>query len=164
MVGRSRQDPVSDLLRLTMQLRQKADLLNERRLRLLAAATATTPRYSSELASVKADQHKDALWSAVVTASDEHAEAERDYLEHEHRVHKLLAKMSSPAHVAILQYRYCYGLRWPQVQEKLDSLGLYFSERHMFNLHGDALQEARRIYREQEDRTHEDRDRPITDE
>ena len=149
MVSR-RQDPVSDLLRSTLRLRQKATLAKERWQRILAAATAITPRYTTMPGAQKVDQRKDALWLAEAQAADEMKAADHAYWEAEAKVHALLNKLHEPAHVAILQLRYCDGLKWPEVQEKLDLMGLYYSERHMFNLHGDALQEARRIYREQE--------------
>lgn len=162
MVSR-RQDPVSDLLRSTLRLRQKATLAKERWQRILAAATAITPRYTTMPGAQKVDQRKDALWLAEAQAADEMKAADQAYWEAEAKVHALLSKLHDPAHAALLQYRYVYGLKWPEVLERLEQKGLYYSERHMYNLHGDALQEARRIYKEQEAQVDEDSDRTNTD-
>ena len=163
LIPRRRHDPVTDLLRSTLRMHRKVQLLTDRSRRLTAAAESTTPHYSPAIGTASTDQRKDSLWIAAAEATDELAVAVSEYVAQEQVVHRLLRLMKDPTRRAILQYRYCDGLSWPDVHGKLESLGMYYSERHMFNLHGDALQEARRLW-ESEDMGHEDSDRPITDE
>jgi DNA-directed RNA polymerase specialized sigma subunit len=163
MVTRRRHDPVTDLLRSTLRLRRQTRLLYERCLRLTASAEATTPHYSPVSGTAGGEQRKDSLWIAVAEAEAELTATQKEYWDKEEKVHRLLQRMQSLPQRAILQYRYCDGLSWPEVQERLESIGIYYSERHMFNLHGDALQEARRLW-ESEGMGHEDSNSPITDE
>ena len=163
MITRRRHDPVTDLLRSTLRLHRKVHLLADRASRLAAAAQATTPHYSAVPGGGKTDQRKDSLWLAATEAGEELFRAWQDYWAQETKVHRILQQMQNLPQRAILQYRYYEGLSWPEVQTKLESMGLYYSERHVFNLHGDALQEARRLWEEGSE-GREDSDRPNTDE
>ena len=55
--------------------------------------------------------------------------------------------MDRPIHREILALRYCENLSWPRVVEAMQAAGYYYSDRQIFRIHGDALNEAREKWR-----------------
>ena len=95
------------------------------------------------------DVHKDGPLSALV---DKRSEMRTLYMEWENKeeeVNCFLDKLPDQRHRALLQLRYVDLLRWPDVRARLEQVGVYYSERQIFNLHGKALEAARALWREE---------------
>ena len=46
----------------------------------------------------------------------------------------------------MLKLRYLDCLSWERVQELLSRSGVFYSDRHIYRLHGEALEAARRLW------------------
>ena len=71
-------------------------------------------------------------------------------------VDRFLDEIEDDRHRAILKLRYVDLLRWPNVVEELKKVGIWYEERQVHNLHGDALKVARALWAEKkESESHE---------
>lgn len=91
---------------------------------------------------------KDGQWAALADLRELLAEQYSRALRSEVEVERFLSKIEDPNQRVILRMRYADCMRWPEVQEKLQEDGVYYSERQIFRLHGEALQTARKLHRE----------------
>lgn len=57
-----------------------------------------------------------------------------------------IESISNPVYRYILQFKYLDYLTWNQVVDALESVGIYYTERHVRKLHRAALCEAAKIY------------------
>lgn len=155
-----RKDDVRQLLWSVRDLTSKTNLAYDRWQRLKATAEAVTAKYLSAPGGSKGDQRKDAVWATAAEAHERFREAYNAAAIREREVNELISALPSRDHREILHYRYLAGLSWPDVFQMLEHDGIFYSERQVFNLHGDALNELRRIYHERrehdEDRHGED--------
>lgn len=110
------------------------------------------------------DMHKDRAWAAYADLRKSLEDAYVRAAEKEKAVQSFIALLPRAVHRAILCLRYLQVdgkervkpakrqkkplLPWPAVQEKLRDMGIWYEERQIHNLHGDALDEARRIWAE----------------
>jgi len=92
------------------------------------------------------DPHKDGLLVLLADRSAELDAVIRRLWDRERLVEAFIALLPDERHRAVLTLRYIDCLRWPQVEEKLKELGVWYDERQMFRLHGAALQAARTHY------------------
>jgi hypothetical protein len=46
-------------------------------------------------------------------------------------------------------------LRWPKIVEELKKVGIYYEERQVYRLHGDALNAARDLWNQRKGEQHE---------
>lgn len=65
-------------------------------------------------------------------------------------VEGFIAKLPDYRHRAIMKLRYVDLLRWGEVEAELCAAGLPYSERQIYNLHGNALKAARKLWEEVE--------------
>lgn len=91
-----------------------------------------------------------ALWAALADERAKEREAELRETEAYHRVEEFIDKLPNSDHRAILRLRYLSGMGWVNVQMKLYDAGIFYSERHIFRLHGEALESARELWRHME--------------
>lgn len=94
------------------------------------------------------DGHKDARWAALADLRDILEEQYNRALRAEIEVERFLSRVEDSNQRAVLRMRYADCLPWTAVQERLQAGGIYYSERQIFRLHGEALQTARRLHRE----------------
>lgn len=73
--------------------------------------------------------------------------ARRQLEEREKELERFLSRLSDPRYRAVLALRYGDGLRWRQVQERMEELGLYYSDRQIYHFHRRAMEEARRLWK-----------------
>ena len=86
------------------------------------------------------------------------AQLRADYIEEKVRAERLekevadfVDSLPTPEFREVLYLRYCERLRWPEVVKRMSTDGLYYSDRHVFRLHGRALNEAREKWKEKKD-------------
>ena len=84
------------------------------------------------------------LWTALADETAKLKDKLTAVLELEHEVEAFVDRIEDPMYRMILKLRYVDCLSWPHVLELLCRGGVYYSERQMFRLHGEALEQARR--------------------
>ena len=94
------------------------------------------------------DVHGDALLIALSMARDALEKSYRDASEKEREVEDFISKLPDVRYRAVLTLYYVNLFTWPRVVQEMEKCGLYYSERHVFRLHGDALQAARTLWAE----------------
>ena len=144
-------DNVRSFLRSVSQLTSRSQLAYERWQRLQATAESMTARYGDAPSGGKTDPHKDAVWQSAIAAREQFRSAYNAAAEREQEVAMLVDRLPKQEHRVLLHYRYLAGLRWSDVLKSMEKHNLYYSERQMFNLHGEALKALRKIYREGDD-------------
>lgn len=63
-------------------------------------------------------------------------------------IEKFVDNLSVPIHRAILRLRYVECMNWVAVQMTLQKSGYYYNEKYLFELHGNAMKEAREIWKQ----------------
>lgn len=91
-----------------------------------------------------------ALWAALADERTKEHEAELRETEAYHRVESFIDKLPSSTHRTILRLRYLNDMDWVKVQMQLYDAGIFYSERHIYRLHGEALESARELWRHME--------------
>ena len=144
----NRFDPVREFLESVKDAR-----FNQRRCELkleqLAAQCTSMTAKITGVPGGGGDVHKDgplaSLAQARVDLRNAYLEAERK----EKEVEDFISLLPDVRHRAVLTLYYVNLFKWPRVVEEMEKCGLYYSERHVFRLHGDALQQARVLWAEQ---------------
>ena len=152
------EDPTLDFLRSVRWSRVRARRTDLRLQELRAAATKITQRISG-MPGGGPDPHRDGLQAALVDLEPRLTEEHREALERERAVSSFLSHLPDASHREVLTLRYVHCLRWPQIREELEKAGLYYEERQIYRIHGNALQAARRLWQDtEEEETYEDSD------
>lgn len=89
------------------------------------------------------DVHKDGPRAALSDLRSLLGQLYREAVKQELAVEQFVASLDNDLHRIILRLKYIDLLHWPQVQAKMEERGIYYTERHILRLHGDALQAAR---------------------
>lgn len=152
------EDPTLDFLRSVRWSRVRARRTDLRLQELRAAATKITQRISG-MPGGGSDPHRDGLQAALADLETRLTEEHREALERERAVSSFLSRLPDASHREVLTLRYVHCLRWPQIREELEKVGLYYEERQIYRIHGNALQAARQLWKDtEEEETHEDSD------
>ena len=152
------EDPTLDFLRSVRWSRVRARRTDLRLQELRAAATQITQRISG-MPGGGSDPHRDGLQAALADLETRLSEEHREALERERAVSSFLSHLPDASHREVLTLRYVHCLRWPQIREELEKAGLYYEERQIYRIHGNALQAARRLWQDtEEEETYEDSD------
>lgn len=93
------------------------------------------------------DLHKDATLIAYAQKTAEADWWKQEWARRESEVEQFLNLIHNRVYRVILQLRHVDLLEWPQVMERLPKYKIFYGERHVHRLHGDALEEARAIWR-----------------
>ena len=141
----NRFDPVREFLESVRDARfalRRSELKLEE---LAAQSTSMTARITGALGG-GGDVHKDSALIALAMARESleqtKAEAEAQVL----KVEEFISKLPDVRHRAVLTFYYVHLFKWPRVVEEMEKCGMYYSDRHIFRLHGDALQAARTLW------------------
>lgn len=59
---------------------------------------------------------------------------------------RFISSLENGTHRILLRLKYADALSWPQVQQQMQESGIYYSERQLYRIHGDALQAARKLW------------------
>ena len=152
------EDPALDFLRSVRWSRVRARRTDLRLQELRAAATKITQRISG-MPGGGSDPHRDGLQAALADLETRLTEEHREALERERAGSSFLSRLPDASHREVLALRYVHCLRWPQIREELEKAGLYYEERQIYRIHGNALQAARRLWQDtEEEETYEDSD------
>lgn len=95
------------------------------------------------------------IWAALADESGRLYRQLRAVLERTGEVEDFIEKLPDPRHRLILKLRYLDSMRWPEVNRHMSQGGVYYSDRQMFRLHGEALNSARALWAA----THEEEDK-----
>lgn len=102
------------------------------------------------------DLHKDGIMIALAMQRDRLAAAYREAMATEDAVEAFIQKLPTDSHRCVLRLRYIECLRWPDVLCALANAGLTYSERQMYRLHGEALEQARKLWEQMKETEDED--------
>ena len=127
-------DPVKELLLSAKEAGYQASLAWERWQRLLANAERVTARYGEAAPGGRGDARKDAVWQAEADAYERFCAASNAAAVVDATAYALIEQLPRTVHRAILNFRYLDGLDWEEVQEHLERINLYYSERQIFNV------------------------------
>lgn len=92
------------------------------------------------------DADRDAVLAALADLTADYYKKIEEAERHEREVNEFIDSLPSGDCRVILRLRYVEGFGWRKVLTGLNQVGLHFTERQMFRLHGKALQEARDHY------------------
>ena len=151
-------DPALDFLRSVRWARVRAHRTEQRAQELRAAVSRITSQLTG-MPGGGADVHKDGLAIAAADLELRLREEHQDALRQEREVLRFLSRLPDAAHREILTLRYVHCLRWPRIREELERSGVYYEERQIYRIHGNALQEARQLWHSEhpeEEEAHED--------
>lgn len=109
----------------------------------------TAPLNSSPVSNGGKDVHGDARLAALADLQDRLIAASDDWLRRVKEAEDFVDHIGNVEHRILLQLRYIDCNRWEDVRRLMERFGLYYSDRQMFRLHGNALQEARRLWSEE---------------
>jgi len=140
-------DPVREYLRSVYGLKLEAARLTDRVRELTARCEKTTTVLTGMPRGNGSDPEK-----LLALLADERADLDAKQLAAEIRsreVETFIGRLTDPLHREILCRRYIECRRWPEILAKLRAQGNYFEERHMFRLHGQALNAARDLWAEE---------------
>lgn len=95
------------------------------------------------------DVHKDAALSALSDAAAEMHSAEEDLYQSVRGVSDFIHRIDGAIFQTILHLRYVGLMPWEEVADHLQKQNIYYSQRHITRLHGQALNAARRQWVEE---------------
>ena len=94
------------------------------------------------------DEHKDGMWAELADYCTELSELYKVSVRHERKVQDFIGTLEDPDQRAVLTLRYVDLLRWPEIFQELSQLGMYYSERQIYRIHGLGLEAARKKWEE----------------
>ena len=94
------------------------------------------------------DVHKDGPLVNLAQTRQDLMAAYDDEQRRGKEVENFIKLLPDVRHRAVLSLHYVNLLKWPRVVEEMEKCGLYYSERHIHRLHGQALQAARVLWSE----------------
>lgn len=129
---------------------REAEALCARRIEQLeTAASRITAAWKDVPGGGSGDVHKDNVLIALADQRSKLLEARRQYAAQVLAVEEFVSKIESNAYRAILELRYIECLPWNMVIEQLKSVGMWYSATRVYQLHGKALQAARKLWEEE---------------
>lgn len=142
-------DPVRAFLESVQEAKFEQGRCYRKYLELDAKCRSITSQLSGMPGGGSGDKHKDGL---LVILADQGREYLRRYKEAEQRaaqVEAFINRIPDPRQRAVLLLRYVDLLSWPKVVEGLEEYDIYYTERQVHRIHGDALQAARKEWENQ---------------
>lgn len=135
------------------ELKDNVNRLSQKHARLLAQATRTTTQYRDMPGGGDGDKEK--LLAALADDADELFTLMTRARERMRELEEFIDCIPTPICRIILRHRYIEGLSWVQMQFALQKSGYFYERTHIFRLHGDALKEARTLWRERKEESNE---------
>lgn len=105
-----------------------------------------TPSYSGMPGGGGGDSEK--AWVALAQLRDDYGKELLYAVRQEKRVAEFVESLPTPLYREILYLRYCEGLHWSDVRKRMTEDGLFYEDRYVYRIHGRALNEARRKWKE----------------
>ena len=142
-------DPVKDFLYSVRESRFNVCRCQRRLAQMEAQSQSVTTRMDASPGGGGGDPHRDSVLAALSDQRDLLRGMYAEAIRKESDVERFISGLSDSAHRVLLRLRYVDGLTWPQVQGEMEQSGIYYSERQIYRIHGDALQAARQLWTEQ---------------
>ena len=141
-----RLDPVRSFLESVQDAKFEQGRCYRKYIELDAKCRSITGQMSGMPGGSGGDKHKDGLLAALADQGTEYLRRYREAEEQAKAVEDFINRLQDTRHRAVLLLRYVDQLRWPQVVDELEKHGIYYTERQVFRIHGDALQAARQLW------------------
>lgn len=142
-----KQDPVRAFLGTAREARLEEARCRRRLQEIEAQCRNVTPSLSA-MPHGGGDSHRDGPLAALADQRQLHEALLTAAIRQEMKVERFIARLEKDSHRIILKLRYVDLMGWGRIQEQLEAQGLYYSDRQIYRLHGEALQEARRVWAE----------------
>ena len=139
-------DSVREFLESAKWAHAKAVRLSRKIEQLKTQVEHVTPSYSGMPGGGTTDPSS--AWVKLAMLKAEYEEELVLAEQREKAVLGFIESLPTPLYREVLILRYCEGLRWPAVVKALEKTGSYYSDRHVFKIHGRALNEARELWKE----------------
>ena len=139
-------DPVRDFLNSVRYTRIEYNRLSDRIKALETQCMSITATLSAVPGGGNADAER--LWAALADESAKLYPKLREIQQCEREVEQFISKLPDSAHRIVLKLRYLDGLSWEHVIGQMTRGGLYYSDRQIYRIHGEALEVARRLWNE----------------
>ena len=136
-------DPVRKFLSSAWEARVEYNRLTEK-IRTMEAQAMNTTATLSAAPGGGGISDTQRLWAALADETAKLKDKLSAALEREHEVEAFVERIDDPMYRMILKLRYVDCLSWPRVMELLSRGGIYYSQRNITRLHGEALEQARR--------------------
>lgn len=139
-------DSVREFLESAKWAKVKAARLSRKVEALTTQVERITPSYTGMPKGNGGDSSS--AWAALAQLRSEYMEEKLKAERREKEVADFIESLPTPVYRELLHLRYCEGLRWPEVVDAMQAVGLYYTNRYVFKLHGRALNEAREKWKE----------------
>ena len=130
------------------ELRVEAARLQRQHHRLMDQATRVTTRLTKEPKGGGGDREK--LLAALADADGEALRKQTEALERMREIEEFIDELPTKECRIILRLRYIELLKWKKVKWALQKSGIYYEEAQIYRLHGQALREARALWKERQ--------------
>lgn len=142
-----RQDPVRAFLGTVREARLEEARCRRRLREIDAQCRSLTPSLNG-MPHGGGGAHKDGPWAALADQRSLHEQLLEAAVRQEMKVERFISRLDTDSHRIILKLRYVDLMSWPRIQEQLEAQSLSYSDRQIYRLHGEALQEARQVWAE----------------
>lgn len=139
-------DDVREFLESARWAHAKAARLSRKVEDLETQVLRVTPAYTGMPKGGGGDSSK--AWVILAQLRDEYLQEKVRAERLEKEVSDFIDTLEVPEHREVLHLRYCERLHWPEVVDRMHTDGVYYSDRHVFRIHGRALNEAREKWKE----------------
>ena len=139
-------DPVREFLDSAKDAHARAQMLSRKVAELTAQVERITPSYSGMPSGGGGDSSS--AWVALAQLRSSYLEEKIKAETLEKSVSDFIETLPTPENRVVLHLKYCERLRWPEVMKGMREAGYYFSDRHIYRIHGNALDEARERWKE----------------
>ena len=128
------------------ELRVEAARLQRQHHRLMDQATRVTTRLTKE---PKGGGDRENLLAALADADGEALRKHTEALKRMREIEEFIDQLPTRESRIILRLRYIDLMKWRKIKYALEKSRIYYEERQIYRLHGQALREARKIWEEQ---------------
>ena len=156
MQENKREDPVRAFLDSVREARFNEARCRRKLQEMDAQCRSITAQMTGMPGGGSADPHKDGAWAALADQAallrelyDQAALLRELYdqaVRRETDVERFISRLEKDTHRILLRLKYVDLLTWNCVQERMQENGIYYSERQIYRIHGEALQEARKLW------------------
>ena len=141
-------DPVKEFLRSAIEARIDIRRHKKRVAELDAQCARLVAKMNGMPGGGGDDHSHEQMWNQLAEERAAELRAMKRAEEQKEAVEDFISHLPCAIHRSILKLKYADDKNWPQVLFALYEEGVYYSERQLYRHHGDALQEARALWRQ----------------
>ena len=135
-------DPVREFLNSYWELRKEHGRLERKIRELESQSQNVTAKYGAMPGG--GGGNGNSVWDALVEARKRAGAKLAETLYREADIEQFINSLPEPAHRMLLKYRYLELMNWEPIAKKMN-----YSDRQVRRIHGEALQAARKLWKEQ---------------